>query len=827
MRLAPLHLLALGALAVLAVLPVLACSRSGDGPTPTSNAAVSLTASPAPGGGGAGDRSAARTSATVIDFVAGFDGCTLSHRGVLLDLGDPTMRPRMNGAKLQVPDVEVREHEGASWASMHERSLELSFVSAVETKPEAGGVVVEARVRGGAAKSASLYLNGKPIGVLPLVKGEAKVVSVRAANASIVRGANELLVRLVGGARATRDNLAEIDWIRVGPPDGDAPYSAPTRNDALTTVTIGGVARRGISLRAPGSVRCGAFVPSGASLEGQIGVSGGEAEAEVRVLVDRAEPRVVGSYHLGGEGAPAWQPISLPLGDLGTLAAVELVAKTSTKGARVVFAEPRVVAVHAAETLKAPEARGVIMVVLGSMAPKSLSPYGGTTATTELAQLATAGTVFESHRASTGFASGALASMLTGLPPRVHGVSEPEAMLGTTGTTIAEAARQAGIVTAMFTANPTTGAPYGFTRGWETFAARSPVEDAPATAVFDDVEHWLDGHKEDRFLVVVHARGGHPPWDVVSGDEKELAPAGYTGSLDAKHAGEMLAKVRRSGASKLFTDADRERAFALHAKAVLAHDAALGKLIAHVKSLGREADTTWIVTGDVGIDTSAHAPFLEEDSLDEGALAVPLIVRAPGVPVRARVSSPTSSVDLARTALEALGLPPPSQLRGESLWTIAQRGPQGPERPRIATSTSRFSARWSGFVLSGSRARESKMCNLALEADCVSDVRATHPLAAEMLHALVFEELSRPAAPVPTTTLGAGAGAGGAGVGGAGVGVGGAGIVSASATGGAAAPSDASDARRSYAVPVHPKAPDAATAAALRAWGLSGSGGGK
>ena len=153
-------------------------------------------------------------------------------------------------------------------------------------------------------------------------------------------------MRFTGAGRTTkdnRDNLAEIDWIRVGPADGDAPYSAPTRTDALTTLTIGGMARRGVSLRAPGSMRCGGFVPNGAILEGQIGVSGGEAEAEVRVLVDRAEPRVIGSFKLGGEGAPPWQPVSLPLGDVGTLAAVELVAKTSTKGARVVFAEPRVV----------------------------------------------------------------------------------------------------------------------------------------------------------------------------------------------------------------------------------------------------------------------------------------------------------------------------------------------------------------------------------------------------------------------------------------------------------------------------------------------------
>ena len=36
------------------------------------------------------------------------------------------------------------------------------------------------RVRGGTAKSASVYLNGKPVGVLPLSKGETKIVSAHA-----------------------------------------------------------------------------------------------------------------------------------------------------------------------------------------------------------------------------------------------------------------------------------------------------------------------------------------------------------------------------------------------------------------------------------------------------------------------------------------------------------------------------------------------------------------------------------------------------------------------------------------------------------------------
>ncbi|MBS2013256.1 MAG: sulfatase-like hydrolase/transferase [Deltaproteobacteria bacterium] len=719
-----------------------ACARGGEGGGSTSSGAsstVPFAASAAPPS--KGEKPTPGSSPTVIDFVGGFDGCTLSHRGVLLDLGDPTMRARMS-SKLAASTVDVREHEGATWASLQDRSLELSFVFPSEVKSETG-IVVEGRLRGGAAKSVSVYLNGRPLGSLPVTKGEAKVVSVHSSAASIQRGANELLLRVAGGTKASHDQLVEIDWLRVGPADGDAPYAAPTRSDALTTVTIGGVARRGVSLRAPGSARCSGFVPSGSMLEGQVGVTGGEADAEVRVIVDRAEPRVIGSFHLGGEGAPPWRPMSLPLGDVGTLAAVELVAKSSTKGARIVFAEPKVTApAPATDPAPTPRARGVVVVVLGAVSAKQLAPYGGATATTELAALASAGTVFESHRASTSFASGAMASMLTGLPPRRHGVSEHDTALSPTGVTVAEAARQAGVATAMFSANPTTSTAYGFARGWETFSMRSPADEGAATAIFEDVEKWLDAHKSDRFLLVIHARGGHPPWDVTTDEMKELPPTGYSGSLDPKRAGEMLARVRKSGASKLFGDADRERAFAIHQRAVLAHDAALGRLVAHVRGLGREAETTWIVTGDVGVDTAAHAPFLDDDTLDEAALAVPLVMKTPAPPIRARVPASTSSVDLARTMLDALGLAPPQEMTGETLWAVAQRGERGLDRARIATTTTRFSARWSGFVLAGAREREGKLCNLSLEPECVADVRATHPIAAELMHALVYDELT-------------------------------------------------------------------------------------
>jgi arylsulfatase A-like enzyme len=706
--------------------------------------ATSLAASAkAPSAKGARASEAPRESA-VLDFLADTADCTFGHRGVLVDLGDATTRARMSGARLAKPDVEVREHEGASWVSVRSRSLELSFVSSSELKSDAG-IVIEARARGGAAKSASVYLNGKPIGTLSFTKGETTIASTRAQGV-VARGTNELLLRFNGGSRSQHDQLAEIDWIRVGANDGDAPYSAPTRGDAVTTVSIASTPRRSISLRAPGFARCSAFIPNGSVLEGFIGATGGEAEAEVRVLVDRAEPRVIGSFHLGGPtDPPGWRPISLPLGDIGTIAGVELVAKNSAKGTRVAFAEARVVPPAEAEGASAEAtttrpARGVILVVLGTTS-RRISIHGGSIAMPELANLASNGVVFDAHRSTSSWANGALGSMLTGLSPREHGASDGDAMLAPGVFTIAEAARQAGVVTAMFTANPTSTAPYGFARGWETFVTRLPGDEAPGTAIFDDAAKWLDAHKNDRFFLVVHARGGHPPWDVTSEELRELPPQNYQGSLEPKHAGEALAKARKAAGSRSFADPDRERAFALHAKALIAHDAALGALVARVKTLGRENDTAWLVTGDVGVDAASRVPFLEDDSLEEGALAVPLVLRGIGPRPRERVSVATSGVDVARTVLESLGLPPPPRLRGESLWSIAAQKKPAAERPLVAATTTRFSARWGTFAVVGAREREVKVCNLSLDPDCVSDVRPSHPLAAEVLHSLAWSEL--------------------------------------------------------------------------------------
>ena len=353
----------------------------------------------------------------------------------------------------------------------------------------------------------------------------------------------------------------------------------------------------------------------------------------------------------------------------------------------------------------------------------------------ELSRLAATGTTFAANRASSSLASAVLASMLTGLPSRTHGLDDPDARLPHGPTTIEEACRQGGVATAMFTANPTTGTAFGFDRGWDTFVVHDPLESAPATAVFDDAATWIGAHADGRFLVVVHARGGHPPWDATPEEMKTMPPDGYLGILEPARAAEALAKAKKHNGR--FKEDDRARAWALYDHVLDAHDVALGKLLAALRSAGREEDTAVIVTGDVAPTEGPSVPFVDTDALDEPLLATPLVVRWPGGSALAgkRVEAPSSPVDVARTVLGALGLAPaPPGLQGEDLALVARGAVVPAVRPLAATRGSRFAVRWGQYVLGGARGRELRLCDLSLDAACVADVRATAPLALEPIH---------------------------------------------------------------------------------------------
>lgn len=685
-----------------------------------------------------------REPEVVLDWIRRLDDCTLGHRGTLLDLGDPTMRSRY-GPKLGKPDVDAFERDGSTWIRLKSRQVSLSFVTTEPVSSE-GGIVIAARVKGGVSKALSVSLDGKPVGALSMPHAETKVVETRSSQTTLEAGAHQLDLRFVGGGKASPDTFGEIDWVRVGAFDGDAAYAAPTRRDVLVSTAVAGKTERAISLRGNAFARCTGYVPSDSVWKADLALTGGgDADVEVRVLRDRKEPSVVARLHLGAAEAAGWKPVSVPLGELDTTAAIEVAVVRAAKGTRVLFGESKVVR-SKPRVPHAPfaPARAVVLVVLGTTSPKSLSAFGGPRPTPELARLVERGIVFEQNRAVSVLSNATLASMLTGEGPREHGVVDGDTKLAKKPTLVSEAAREAGIATALFTANPTTSQIFGFDRGWETFLARGPLEEGQATAVFDDAIRFVEAHKKDRFFLTIHARGGHPPWDASDEQMKDLPPQNYTGGLDPKHAGELIAKAKRIPPVIRYTDGDRERAAALHTLAIQAHDAALGRFLSALRLNGLDDDTTVIVTGDVTPDESAHVPFAESDVLEEPALATFLVVRPhKSVPTRAvHVQAPTENMHIATTILDAFGLAAPASFHSPSLFAVAESHDHLEDEPRVALAAMRFSARFGDLVLSGTKDREGRLCDLLLEPSCATDVRTTHPLATETLHRRLFDTLA-------------------------------------------------------------------------------------
>lgn len=733
-----------------AVTPGCTCSRESHQPAAAEPAAASAVDvdGVAPGTG--------PTRPVVLDVVRDLRSCALGHRGVLLDFGDPSMGDDVHPGSIAPGADEAVEHEGATWLRVRSRAVTAAFywpaVAAADAPPEAS-TYVEARVRGLTARGAVVLIDGKTVGSWTLGRSEPRVVMARSlAPLTLTPGAHELTLRFIGGPRAGEEPLAEIDWAHVGMGESGDPYAAPTRADVVLDATVGGASKRALSLRAPGFVRCSGWLPADATLEASLAtLGGGDAEVEARLMRDRRPPVVLATAHVEGGGAD-WAPWSVPVTGLdgdGALASLELVVKRAPKGTRVLLGEPRVVATESTLLSAPPKARSVLLVVLGSTGAKALAPWGGSHAVPELTRLASAGTLFGANRASSTLPSADVASMLTGLSPRALSLDDPDARLPHGPTTVEEACRQAGVATAMFTADPTTGAAFGFDRGWDAFAPHDPLDGSPATAPFDDAATWIDAHKGDRFFVVVDARGGHPPWEATPDDLKAMPPEGYLGIVEPARAAEALAKARKHAGR--FKDEDRVRAWALYDHAIDAHDAALGRLLAALRTAGREEDTLVVVTSDSAPTAGPPLPFVDTETLDEAQLATPLVVRWPGADALAgrRVDVPTSPVDLARTVLGALGLAPPAAFGGVDLASLARGALVPAERPMAATRGGRFSVRWGPFVLLGARERETRMCDLSLDAACVADVRATTPLALEPLHRWAMHALSAPEAPAP------------------------------------------------------------------------------
>jgi arylsulfatase A-like enzyme len=357
------------------------------------------------------------------------------------------------------------------------------------------------------------------------------------------------------------------------------------------------------------------------------------------------------------------------------------------------------------------EAPTVLLVLVDTLRADRLGVYGNTSGLSpNLDAMARRGLFFSQAQAASSWTWPSTASVLTGVPPNVHGVQDSEhSYLVDAHLTLPELFARAGYTTAGFSSNLLIGRADNFQQGFETFV-HTPY--ASARAMNDRVAAWLDNTEGLARFAYVHYFDPHTPylpppgWMLPLPDgirpESEIAPlAAQQLAADGEPDPALVDEYR----TLLMTQYDSE---------VRYFDHAFGELLEALEQRGVLDNCIIAFTSDHGEEFYEHEFFSHGGHLYEETLGVPLWITSYGSPAAApearlspgTISYPVSNQDLLVTlcTLASLPLPEsplPAALRGRALTAPAgdDTGSATPgERPVFAQTWHGHEAGVAGFT---------------------------------------------------------------------------------------------------------------------------------
>jgi choline-sulfatase len=297
----------------------------------------------------------------------------------------------------------------------------------------------------------------------------------------------------------------------------------------------------------------------------------------------------------------------------------------------------------------------LVLVTLDTVRADHLGCYGDAAAETpHLDALARDGVRFAHASSPVPLTLPSHTTILTGLLPPHHGLRQNgAAALGAGTPTLATVLSGAGYRTGAFVGAFVLDHRFGLGRDFEIYddeierptnASWLLEAQRPGDQVVERALIWLTGTDPRPFFLWVHLYDAHAPYNPPPPFRERHAGRPYDGAI----------------------------AF---------DDAQVGRLLETLAGRGLDKNTVVAVTADHGESLGEHGELTHGLLLYEPALAVPLLVRAPGLAPR-RLDTPVSLVDLAPTLAGLLGrrLPGPRNgaLDGRNLAGVLRTGREPP-----------------------------------------------------------------------------------------------------------------------------------------------------
>lgn len=324
--------------------------------------------------------------------------------------------------------------------------------------------------------------------------------------------------------------------------------------------------------------------------------------------------------------------------------------------------------------------RNLILITVDTLRADRLGAYGhlvqGSTPSPQIDAFMATGVRFASAIAPRAITWPSLASVLTGLYPRGHGVFENGYELLEGIPTLATILQAQGYQTGRFLSNMCRANHLGWD---ESFCSRG-VDSKINPQALD----WLDGLDGERpFFLWVHYFGGHSPY-YNGGDRaaKRLNP-GYEGPVAPKKGWLNRIMIEETP----LDEADTRHLDALYDAAVMGSDRFAGGIVESLQQRALTENSLLVMLADHGEDLYDHHQYIYHAcSVYQSGLHVPLAITAPGLlPANVVVEQSVGLLDVAPTILDLLEIPPPDTLHGTSLVPYLERpGDAGEGRPAFS-----------------------------------------------------------------------------------------------------------------------------------------------
>jgi arylsulfatase A-like enzyme len=468
---------------------------------------------------------------------------------------------------------------------------------------------------------------------------------------------------MVYGRAIERERALNLAWADLGDPD-DFEVKA---DFALRSAWQDHIERHGALLPAPATATWKVTVPPLGALSMELGMLEPEvadlgqsdgAELAVWVRPPQGEAALVDRYQLEPGGFETVRA------DLSAWAGQEVeLSLVSEPGDSALYDY-----VFAGEpTLYTPrtDPPRVVLVFIDTLRRDHLELYGYERDTMpRMSAWSQQATIFEAARTPAPWTLPSARALLLGAQPEFWGARP----------SLPERLAHEGWASAAFVGNVYLSANFEMAQGW----SHHFVENWPrAKDQVDRVEEWLEDHPDQPALVMLHLMDTHLPYTEPRRYKKLWAgdaPDGLEGSF-------LRGDVLEAAKGK---DKEVARTYVIdrYDGAIRYVDDQIARLLEH---LGPQ--DVAVVFSDHGEEFWDHRGFEHGHTLYEELLAVPLVIKAPGLEP-GRVASTVSLIDLAPTVLDLLGADLDAALGGLSLVPLAAGD---------AAAVQRFDARVHGF----------------------------------------------------------------------------------------------------------------------------------